>query len=248
MLIGALRIYDQVVNTTEAPYCLDEAEADAIRLATRAGLVYEITRTSDAIKPIGTVIIQVPEYGTVMRKGETLNLVVSTGREQQQIPNVIGKTVEEAREMIDRLGFSLLVMPNRELSTQPWDTVLSQDPVPGETMQNGSVIKVTLSGGNVTIPNFVNMMRDDALAMIQQLNLTAHEVQVQQLALKESAQFDRVTAQLITSDDKKTTYSPGDQVMQKSTLVVLSVVISSEDADQTAPDASGAPEQEAGSQ
>ncbi len=248
MLIGALRIYDQVVNTTEAPYCLDEAEADAIRLATRAGLVYEITRTSDAIKPIGTVIIQVPEYGTVMRKGETLNLVVSTGREQQQIPNVIGKTVEEAREMIDRLGFSLLVMPNRELSTQPWDTVLSQDPVPGETMQNGSVIKVTLSGGSVTIPNFVNMMRDDALAMIQQLNLTAHEVQVQQLALKESAQFDRVTAQLITSDDKKTTYSPGDQVMQKSTLVVLSVVISSEDADQTAPDASGAPEQEAGSQ
>lgn len=248
MLIGALRIYDQVVNTTEAPYCLDETEADAIRLATRAGLVYEITRTSDAIKPIGTVIIQTPEYGTVMRKGETLNLVISTGSEEQQIPNVVGKTVEEARTETDRLGFNLLVLPNRELSSQPWDTVLSQDPVPGETMQNGSVVKVTLSGGSVTIPNFVNMTRDSALAMIQQLNLTAREVEIKQLALEQSAQFDRVTAQLVKSEDNKITYSPGDQVMQKSTLIVLSVYIPSDSAeatDQTPAEATAAPEQEA---
>ena len=142
MLFGAFQIYDQVVNTTEAPYCLDETEADAQRLANRSGLVIEITRTSDAIKPIGTVIMQSPEYGTIMRKGETLCLVVSTGPEEQAIPQLVGKNVDEAREELERVGFTLLALQDRVLSLNPWDTVLSQDPKEGAMMPSGSVVQV----------------------------------------------------------------------------------------------------------
>ena len=249
MLFGALRIYDEVVNTTEAPYCLDEAEGDAQRLAIRAGLNVEITRTSDAIKPTGTVIMQSPEYGTMMRKGETLCLIVSTGPEEQMIPNVIGKSVEEARTELDRMGFTLLALPERELSTQPWDTVLTQKPSAGELMPNATVVQVTLSGGSVTLPNFVGMTRKDALFMIQQLKLTTHEIQIQEYAVDDATQFDRVAAQLIVSDDpeKSNQYSPGDAVMQQTTEVTLTVYVPIRNAPSGTPesvDTTAAPVQE----
>ncbi len=226
MFWGASRIYDQVVNTTEAPYCLDETEVDAQRLAIRAGLAVEITRTSDAIKPTGTVIMQSPEYGTVMRKGETLCLTVSTGPEEQQIPNLIGSPVDTARKELDRLGFTLLALPERSLSTSAWDTVLSQNPLPGETMPNGTVVQVVLSGGSVTLPDFVGMTRKDALFMIQQMKLTLLEIR--EIPVDDAKQFERVAAQFI-SDSDSNEYKPGDQVMQQ-TQVTLAVYVASENA------------------
>ncbi|MBR5110925.1 MAG: Stk1 family PASTA domain-containing Ser/Thr kinase [Clostridia bacterium] len=226
MLFGALRIYDQVVNTTEAPYCLDEEEADARRLAIRAGLLLEITRTSDAIKPTGTVIMQSPEYGTIMRKGETLCLTISTGPEEQQIPNLIGKTVDEAKTELDRFGFTLLALPNRVISNSPWDTVLTQKPAPGDMMPNGTVVQVTLSGGSVTLPDFVGMTRKDALFMVQQMKLTL--VEIREIPVDDATQFERVAAQFISDGDSKE-FKPGDQVMQQ-TQVTLAVYVPSEAA------------------
>ncbi|MBR3017487.1 MAG: protein kinase [Clostridia bacterium] len=233
LLFGALRIYDQVVNTTEAPYCLDEEEADAQRLAIRAGLAVEITRTSDAIKPTGTVIMQSPEYGTVMRKGETLCLTISTGPEEQQIPNLIGKTVNEARTELDRLGFTLLALPDREISTSPWDTVLSQKPASGVLMPNGTVVQVTLSGGSVTLPDFVGMPRQDALFMVQQLKLTLTEIR--EIPVPDSTQFERVAAQGFSGGDID--YTPGEQVMQQ-TEIVLAIYV----PDETVKNAAATPE------
>ena len=233
LLFGALRIYDQVVNTTEAPYCLDEEEANAQRLAIRAGLNVEIIRTSDAIKPTGTVIMQSPEYGTVMRKGETLCLTISTGPEEQQIPNLIGKTMNEARTELDRLGFTLLALPEREVSALPWDTVLKQNPTAGDLMPNGTVVQVTLSGGSVTLPDFVGMTRQDALFMVQQLKLTLTEIR--EIPVPDSKQFERVAAQGFTGGDID--YKPGEQVMQQ-TEIVLAIYV----PDETAKYATATPE------
>ena len=192
----------------------------------RAGLALDITRTSDAIKPAGTVIMQSPEYGTVMRKGETLCVTVSTGPEEQMIPNVVGKSVTEARTELDRLGFTLLVLPEREISAEPWDTVLSQNPKSGELMPNSTVVQVTLSGGSVVLPNFVGMTRKDALFMVQQMKLTLTEIR--QIPVDDATQFERVAAQFFT-DDASNDYQPGEKVMQQ-TQVTLAVYVPSEAA------------------
>ena len=226
ILFGAVRIYEEVVNTTEAPYCLDEAEGDAQRLAFRAGLIVDITRTSDAIKPTGTVIMQSPEYGTVMRKGETLCLTVSTGPEEQHIPDLTGKNVEDARKELVRLGFTLLALPDRKISNLPWDTVLSQTPDAGELMPNGTVVQVTLSGGSVTLPDFVGMTRKDALFIVQQMQLAL--IEITQIPVDDATQFERIAAQFF-SDGTSNAYKPGDTVMQQ-TQVTLAVYVPSEAA------------------
>ncbi len=221
---GGLKIYDQVVNATSAPYCLDETESEALRLLNRAGLACEITRISDAKKPAGYVIMQSPEFGTAMRKNETVFLTISTGPEEQEIPSIIGYSVEEARGELERLGFTLLALPERMLSNAAWDTVMYQNPAEGEMMPSGSVVQVKLSGGSVNLPDFVGMTRQDALFLIQQLQLNVTEIR--EIPVDDSSQFERVAAQFF-SDEKATPYSVGDQVMLH-TQVTLAVYVSNE--------------------
>ncbi len=224
LALGAVHIYDQVVNATSAPYCLDETEADALRLLTRAGLTCEVTRISDTKKAAGYVIMQSPEFGTPMRKNETVFLTISTGPEEQAIPSIIGYSVEEARDELERLGFTLLALPERTLSNALWDTVLLQNPKEGEMMPSGSVVQVTLSGGSVTLPDFVGMTRQEAFFLIQQLQLNLSEIR--EIPVDDSSQFERVAAQFF-SDEKATPYSVGDQVMLH-TQVTLAVYVSND--------------------
>ena len=225
LVLGGYQIYDQVVNTTSAPYCQDETESEALRLINRAGLLYEITRISDDKMPAGYVIMQSPEYGTAMRKNETVFLTISTGPEEQEIPSIIGYSVEEAREELERLGFTLLALPERVLSTSPWDTVMKQIPEAGEMKPSGSVVQVKLSGGSVTLPDFTGMTRQEALFMIQQLQLNVLEIR--EIPVEDSSQFERVAAQLFSNDDSTVSYAVGDQVMQH-TMVTLAVYVSNE--------------------
>ena len=225
LVLGGYQIYDQVVNTTSAPYCQDETESEALRLINRAGLLYEITRISDDKMPAGYVIMQSPEYGTAMRKNETVFLTISTGPEEQEIPSIIGYSVEEARDELERLGFTLLALPERVLSTSPWDTVMKQIPEAGEMKPSGSVVQVKLSGGSVTLPDFTGMTRQEALFMIQQLQLNVLEIR--EIPVEDSSQFERVAAQLFSNDDSTVSYAVGDQVMQH-TMVTLAVYVSNE--------------------
>ncbi len=225
LVIGGLRIYDTVVNATEAPYCLDETEADALKLITRAGLVSDIIRVSDPAAPAGTVIMQSPEYGTAMRKNETVCLTISTGPEEQEIPSVVGKSVEEARSDLERSGFTLLALPDRKLSSQPWDTVLRQIPEAGETMPSGSVVQVVLSGDSVTLPDLVGRPQEEAMLLIQQLNLTL-QPPITLIQVSDEALYDLVAAQRY-SDGNGQLYSPGDQAMRQ-TKVDLAVYASAE--------------------
>ena len=236
LIVGGINIYDQVVNATSAPYCLDETETEALRLINRAGLLCEITRITDAKKAAGYVIMQSPEFGTPMRKNETVFLTISTGPEEQEIPSIIGCSVEEARNELERLGFTLLALPERILSTAAWDTVLFQNPGEGEMMPSGSVVQVKLSGGSVTLPDFLGMTRQEALFLIQQLQLNLSEIR--EIPVDDSSQFERVAAQFFT-DDKATPYAVGDQVMLH-TQVTLAVYVSNEP--EAAATAEAAPE------
>lgn len=233
MSIAVFKIYDEITNVVEAPYCRDETEKDALRLIERAGLRYEITRTSDDTAPTGTVIAQIPEYGTKMRKNDpnqnTIRLIISTGPEEKPVPSFIGMGLEEAREEAEAYGFTLLPMPRRELSTTPWGTVLHQNPEAESLMLSNGVIEVYLSGGSVTLPDLTGMPLPEALLLIQQLDLNL--IEIKQIPVSDVTQFDRVATQQY-SDADYNQYSPGQQAMQQ-TQVTLAVYVSDQPGDGT---------------
>lgn len=226
MTWAAFLIYDQIVNTTEAPYLLDETEQSALRMIARAGLQARISRVSDEIKPQGTVILQSPEYGTSMRKNETVFLTVSTGPSEQPVPDCVGMQMEEARDTLERCGFLLLVLPDRVLSEQTWNTVVTQSPGAGEILASGDVVQVQLSGGMVTLPDMNGMLFEDAQALIDQLRLHLNEIR--EIPCDDPMLVGHVAAQQFT-DGNLAIYNVGDQVMENSE-VMLAVYVSANPA------------------
>ena len=219
-------VYDQIVNTTTAPYVLDEQEPSALRLISRAGLRYEIIRVADENRSAGTVILQKPEYGTSMRKGEIVYLTISTGAEEKAIPKVTDVSLDEARRELERYGFTLLALPERKLSNASWNTVLSQSPAAGEMAPSGSVVQVTLSGGSVTLPELSDMLRSDALRLLAELDLELAEIK--EIPVQDASKVEHVATQRYFDDDMNQ-YNVGDRVMQK-TKVTLAVYVSAEPA------------------
>ncbi len=59
---------------------------------------------SDTV-PIGCVISQTPEAGQTVKKGAVIKLVLSQGPSKIEVPNVIGKTKDEAIQILERAGF-----------------------------------------------------------------------------------------------------------------------------------------------
>ena len=225
LVYGGFVIFDQVFNTTEAPYCLDETEPDALREIKKKELTANIKRASDDVVPAGTVISQSPEWGATMRKGDTVELVISTGPDEKETPRIVGMGVEEARNTLERLGFTLLALPERELSSSAWDTVLDQFPAEGTMLPSGSVVQVRLSGGCVTLPDLVGMTRQEALLLIQQLQLNL--VEIREYQVEDPAQAGIVFAQQYLNSSYAE-FAVGDQVMQQ-TQVILGVYASPEE-------------------
>ena len=232
IVFGSIKIYDNIIRSTEAPYVLDETLDSATRMIEKAGLKIEIKRVSDDVKPMGTVVMQSPEYGTVMRKDETIVITLSMGPEMKEAPDFANMSFAESKAMAEEYGFILLPLAERKLSSKPWDTVLEQNPVAGTVLKSGEggeVIQVILSGGSVVLPDLVGMTKTDALQKIQQLQLKL--VNLIEYEVNDATQIDRVAAQqyVIYEDNEAVACQVGDEVMQQAE-VTLAVYVLKADA------------------
>ena len=89
----------------------------------------------DSSAPQDEVINSNPPEGSEVEKGSTVTLYVSRG--EASVPNVVGKTVSEARNTLEDAGFDVEV-------TGPDDgTVTSQDPGGGEDLARGETVEIT---------------------------------------------------------------------------------------------------------
>lgn len=100
--------------------------------------------------PDGFVIRHIPGPQQSVKEGELVQLFVSTGPEIKmvKVPNLVGKTEEEAKEIIRRLG---LVQGEikRDNSDQPENTVIRQSLEAGNEVEEKTVIDLVVSKGKM---------------------------------------------------------------------------------------------------
>ncbi len=174
--LGLYKAYDMIINMTGVPYVLNETEEDAVRLLARAGLAASVSRTSDNVSPAGTVIQQSPGYDTRMNKGETVYLTVSTGPREQEVPDLSGKTEREARDILTKLGYTILVLPERAVSREEVGTVVKQSPRAGEIAAQNGIVQVTLSGGCIILRDLTGYSCNEALGILEKLGIEVKEI------------------------------------------------------------------------
>ena len=87
--------------------------------------------------PAGAVIRTEPVAGTRVSRGSTVVIVLSKGPRLVWVPNVIGKSLDQARRQLERAGFDVKV---RSLFGVNDGNVLAQDPLPLSRVKQGSTI------------------------------------------------------------------------------------------------------------
>lgn len=106
---------------------------------------------SDSV-PDGTVIRTEPVAGTMVKAGDIILLIISTGPGAVEVPDVFGRTENGARDILEEAGFQMRVEAGRQAVTDPDldDRVVRQFPNAGTQAQPDSIITVTL--GEYTAP------------------------------------------------------------------------------------------------
>lgn len=184
-------------NDRAVPDVVGKPIDEATRLIGQAGLNSEVVRQQfSATLPVGVVISQEPQEGTkVTRGGEVkVQLVVSQGAEQAEVPNLAGLTRQEAEKRLIDAGFA----PG-DVSTQPDDAVeagkvVTQTPGAASKADKGRQVALVLSSGKalISVPKVTEVDQQTAESRITEAALTP------QVARACNASFD--DGQVVTQE------------------------------------------------
>lgn len=135
---------EQQPQSTTVPEAVGKELAVAGRDFARAGLKVAV-RYVPSDERTGTVIAQAQGAGAEAKRGDTVQLNVSTGSDStgdSSVPDVTGRTNEEARKALDDAGFEVLVLDWRGGKIANSSPVRSQSPQGGATVPSGVLVLI----------------------------------------------------------------------------------------------------------
>ncbi len=159
-LFGSAPEKASVPNVTNMT--LREAER---RLASEGLDVGQVTRVNSDDVPKGRVISQDPGAQAVVEPGSDVDLEISAGKASVTIPFVIGKSKDEAAQILTQLGLNVRFQERD--SDEAKDTVVATNPNASEQVPAGSTVTVFVSSGPVEVPNVVGMTEEKATSTLQ---------------------------------------------------------------------------------
>ncbi|MFM8927613.1 MAG: Stk1 family PASTA domain-containing Ser/Thr kinase [Rhodoluna sp.] len=128
-------------------------------------LVDKQLQRSDTI-PLGIVISTDPPAGQQVGLKTTITVYVSAGKEQILMPDLTGKTEQEATLAITEAKLFLGTITQANSATIPQNMVISSDPAPNASVPAGSTVNLVISTGAVLVPNVVNLDKVDAVTQL----------------------------------------------------------------------------------
>ncbi len=134
----------------EMPNVVGETKESAETTLNGKGLVVSVEYKKTDEAPEGTVISQSIAAGDDVKRGDTIVITVSSGKETVDIADVVGKTQSDAEKILKEQGFKVAVLENYD-STVEAGKVISQSPVAGTAQLSGSTVVIYVSKGKQPI-------------------------------------------------------------------------------------------------
>ncbi|MBD0024246.1 Stk1 family PASTA domain-containing Ser/Thr kinase [Gordonia pseudamarae] len=178
VLVAGILVFWAPWSSDEVPQvavpAVDGRSADEARsLLETAG--FKVKRLGEASLDVaaGKVTRTAPGPGIKADDGSEVTLYVSTGPQRQPIPDLRGKTQDEAENALDVLGFSNVKLDTVDSTEELRDRVVSTTPPTGtETPVNGAVVIYIGTGPKmVTIPEINGLSESQARVILEQNGL-----------------------------------------------------------------------------
>lgn len=180
-------------NSVTVPNLVSQSQKEATQLATNAELKVSITKKPCENEKTGNVCDQDPKAGVKATKGDTISLVVSTGAPKVAVPSVLGKSLDDAKTILQGDGYQFEVKTKAQESTETPDTVLEQSLPLGKEVEKGSTITLTIAKAaeKATVPDVTGKSCDEAKALMTANNLVGD---CSQIDVTDPNQADKVVS------------------------------------------------------
>ena len=155
------RMFEYAPEDVQTPNLIGKNEQQARRLIGDAGLaVGAIEHQNHESVPAGRVISQDPSADAFVAPDTMVALVISLGRPEVEVPDVIGDPLADAQAELEAVG--LQVRAEEEDSDEEEGRVIRTEPSQGQTVADGTTVTVYYSDGPEEIPGVVGMMQGQA--------------------------------------------------------------------------------------
>jgi serine/threonine-protein kinase len=134
----------------------------------------------DPSKPIGMIIEQIPPEGQTVKVGRRIYLIISGGEQLYDVPNLVGRSVREARFNLTQRNLELLEESTQPSAQYPPDIIIEQVEQPGTKLKKGSkvrvVVSVGLEQGNIKVPDLAGKTIEEVKKILLQSKLTLGKI------------------------------------------------------------------------
>lgn len=159
---------------TVVPNLLFMNEKDAIKLAKKARLKYHIIYSKSGDVNENFTFLQDPKENSVVKVNREVKLWVNKS-DSQEIPELAGKTLIEARRYLDELNIDIQRIDYMPTDNIQEDTVLAVYPKAGKKVGITTKISLLVSSksliDNTTMPNLIGLDKNEATKILAQIGL-----------------------------------------------------------------------------
>ena len=172
LLVGLAGWYLGVARYTHTPAVINLPQAAAKAKVEKAGLSFRIgdQAYSETVAK-GSVISTDPDAGARIAKDGTVTAVISLGPERHAVPDVRGKTLDEAQDLLAAASLSFGEAVQRYNEKVPAGQVITTDPKAGTQLRRDAAVDVVVSRGPrpIKIPDWTGRNGDKAVAALGEL-------------------------------------------------------------------------------
>lgn len=170
----------------KVPDVTGKTVVEAQKILENAGFSITLKEAYDDKVTPGLVLEQDPAGDEMRKEGSAVYLTVSKGIEMVEVPNLTGKTLADARKMIERKELALGKVET-VFRDDGSGLVIEQSPKANEKIEHGSKVNIVISEKpkEVTIPSVVNKSSGEAMSALEALGFK--DVKAQSVPSKKTA-------------------------------------------------------------
>ena len=185
VIVAIIAIVAVVLNVSSnadvsVPSVTGKTVANATSVLQKSGLSIDKKydeQYSDSVEK-GKIIKQTPKSGDSVKKGTTVHIIVSKGKEPTvEVPDLSTMGADEAQSKLEELG--LTASPTEENSTSvEAGGIFDQSPAAGTSVKKGTTVsyKVSLGAKTVNVSDYSGQSEENATAAIKALGLSVKVV------------------------------------------------------------------------
>jgi serine/threonine-protein kinase len=161
LLLRHLLTSKHTVTDAKVPKVVTLTQDKAVQDLQDAGFKADVKQGASATAVKGTVFDQNPPADTLLPKGSSVTITVSTGPAQVQVPDLTNKLLPDATTALQQVKLKLGKQTQQE-SQLPPGTVLDQNPKPNASATEGSAVDVVVASGTGKVPDVHGLPLDQA--------------------------------------------------------------------------------------